>query len=265
MRTGFSLIIHHSSFIILACCLGCTVEPARRHLLVYCGAGLRPPIAELAETFGREHRVTVDVDYAGSEMLLSRIKAARQGDLFIPGDEYYVEQAKSEGLVASSRTACYFVPVILVQKGNPKDIHLLAHLARPGLRLGLGDPEVCAVGRVTAAILAKEKALQAKIERNVEFRSVTVSELANHVKLQSLDAAIVWDAVAAYVADSTDAIPIPRDHPADGARNFVSTVAVSILSCSERPELADQFIQFATSPAGREVFRRHHYTVEPPK
>jgi molybdate transport system substrate-binding protein len=199
------------------------------------------------------------VDYAGSEMLLSRIKASGQGDLFIPGDEHYVQRAKSEGLVASSRTACYFVPVILVQKGNPKAIHSLADLARLGLRLGLGDPEACAVGRVSAAILSKQKTLQAQIERNVEFRSVTVSELANNVKLQSLDAAIVWDAVAAQVADSADAVPIPLNE------NVVSTVAVSILTCSERPELAEQFVQFATSPAGREVFRRNHYSIEPPK
>jgi molybdate transport system substrate-binding protein len=149
--------------------------------------------------------------------------------------------------------------VILVQKGNPKAIHSLADLARPGLRLGLGDPEACAVGRVSAAILSKQQSLQAQIERNVEFRSVTVSELANNVKLQSLDAAIVWDAVAAQVADSADAVPIPPNE------NIVSTVAVSILKCSERPELAGQFSEFMTSPASREVFRRNHYSIAPPK
>ena len=228
-------------------------------MLLYCGAGIRPPIEELANSFGRQHGVTVEVDYAGSEMLLSRIQVSREGDLFVPGDEHYVDRAKAQGLIASSQTACYFVPVILVQKGNPKNIRGPADLARPGLRLGLGDPEACAIGRATEAILAKNKTLRAQVERNAEYRALTVSELANNVKLRSLDAAIVWDATAAYVADSADAIPIPP------GENVVSTVAVSILTCSERPELAEKFVRFVASPEGREVFRRHHYTVERPK
>jgi molybdate transport system substrate-binding protein len=126
------------------------------------------------------------------------------------------------------------------------------------LRLGLGDPQACAVGRAAAAILARDKNLQAPIERNVEFRSATVSELANHVKLGHLDAAIVWDATAAYVSDDADAIPIPP------GQNIVSTVAVSVLTSSQPPAVAEKFAEFVASPQGREVFRRHHYTIEPP-
>ena len=253
-----AFIIHHSSFIILFCFVGCSPAPAPDRLLLYCGAGIRPPVAELAEAFGARHGVTVEVNYAGSDMLLGRIQVSGQGDLFMPGDEYYIQRAKAQGLVASTKTACYFVPVILVQKGNPKNIHSLADLARPGLRLGLGDPQACAVGRAAAAILVKDKTLQAGVERNAEFASVTVSELANHVKLGHLDAAIVWDATAAYVSDDADAIPIPP------GQNVVSTVAVSVLTSSQRPALAGKFAEFVASPEGREVFRRHHYTVAPP-
>ena len=63
-------------------------EPKK--LLLYCGAGIRPPVAQMAEAFEREHGVKIVVDYAGSEVLLSKIKLIRKGDLYMPGDKHYV-------------------------------------------------------------------------------------------------------------------------------------------------------------------------------
>ena len=60
-------------------------------LLLYCGAGIRPPVDELVEIFGRERNVKIIIDYAGSEVLLSKIKLTRRGDLYMPGDKHYVD------------------------------------------------------------------------------------------------------------------------------------------------------------------------------
>ena len=93
---------------------GCKAEKpeesgsAAKELLLYCGAGIRPPVQEIAEAFEREHGVKVITDYAGSEMLLSKIKLARRGDLYMPGDKYYVEQATTEGMILSQQSVCYF-------------------------------------------------------------------------------------------------------------------------------------------------------------
>ena len=43
----------------------------------------------------------------------------------------------------------------------------------------------------------------------VAFRSLTVNELGTNVTVGALDAAIVWDAVAANFADKTETIAIP--------------------------------------------------------
>jgi molybdate transport system substrate-binding protein len=224
----------------------------------YCGAGIRPPVAELAERFAARTGIEVACDYAGSELLLGRIKLSGRGDLYMPGDEQYLDQAEQAGLIASKETVCYFVPVIIVRKGNPKGIRSLDDLARPGIKLGLGDPEACAIGVTTARIFAKNGMDPETIEPNVAFRALTVNELGNHVKLGSLDAAIVWDAVAAYFAEEADAVPIPPE------QNVISTVAVAVLKSSTRPELARQFVEFMTSDEGRAVFGKHHYTLEPP-
>jgi len=232
---------------------GCGAEPPK----LYCGAGIRPPVAELAAEFSLQHGTTIQCDYAGSEVLLSRIKLTRHGDLYMPGDVHYVEQAEKEGLVASSKTVCYFVPVILVAKDNPEEILTLADLGRPGIRVGLGDPEACAIGRLCSRIFEKNGIDEEGID--VKYRSPTVNDLGNHIKLGSLDAAIVWDAVAACFAESSDVVPIPVQE------NIISTVAVGVLKSSPHPELAGKFVDFITSPRGKEIFAKHHYTTQPPE
>lgn len=231
----------------------------RTTLLLYCGAGIRPPVAEAVEEFQRRHGVRVECDYAGSEVLLSRIKLSGRGDLYLPGDVYYIEQATEAGLVKSNRAVCYFIPVILVQKGNPKNIRSLADLVRPDIKLGLGDPEVCAIGRKSKKIFAKNDIAEAEIEPSVKFRSTTVNELIGNVKLRALDAAIVWDGVAANVAEETDIVRIPPE------QNVISTVAVGVLESSTNPELAARFVEFLASEQGREIFKKHHYSLSRPE
>lgn len=228
-------------------------------LLLLCGAGIRPAAAEIAEEFSRLHDVAVECDYAGSEVLLSRIKLRRQGDLYMPGDVHYVDQAEREGLIAARGRACYFIPVILVRKGNPKNIGSLADLTRPGIKVGLGDPKACAIGRKCAMIFAKNTVAEADIDQNVKFRSLTVNELGNLIKLGRLDAVIVWDAVAAYFADDADVIPIPPK------QNVVSEVVVGVLKSSAHPELAGKFVEFVGSPTAQAIFQKHHYTTTPPE
>ncbi len=234
---------------LIVSCLGCAPQPP----LLYCGAGIKPPVAELVETFNREHGLNLVCDYRGSEVLLSSVTLTGKGDLYMPGDVHYVELAEEKGLVASKETVCYFVPVILVRKGNPKNIRTLGDLTRKEVQVGLGDSQFCAIGRKTSRILKKNGIIEEDV--NVVFRSDTVHELANHIELGSLDAVIVWDAVAAYAGDKGEIVPIPAE------QNIISTVAVGILKSAKHPELAADFVAFITSERGREVFKKHHYTT----
>lgn len=227
-------------------------------ILLYAGAGLRDAMDELTRAFKLKTGVTVETDYGGSGMLISRLRLSRRGDLFFPGDLWYVELAEKEDLVASKAMICYFVPVILVPKGNPKQIRTLADLARPGLRLGLGDPRACQVGRACEAIIAKNKLDAAAIQKNLVFSSVTVNELGVQLKAGGLDATIVWDAVAAQYADSADVVPIPA------AENEVSRVAIGVLKTSVQPDRAEEFVKFLQSPEGQAIFKRMHYRTEAP-
>ncbi len=231
---------------------------ARPQMLLFCGAGLRPPVDILVEEFSAAQQVSMAVDYAGSEMLLSKMKLSGQGDLYMPGDNRYVDAAAAEGLIASQESICYFVPVILVCKGNPKQIRGLADLAREDVRVGLGDPRACSVGVVSREVLKKNNMAWETIEPSVKFQSATVNELGMQVQTGALDAVIVWDAVAKQYAQHADEVPIPLSH------NVVTAVDLAVLSSSQHAEAARRFVEFACSSRGREIFRQHGYLVSPP-
>jgi molybdate transport system substrate-binding protein len=230
-----------------------------KEILLYCGAGIRPPVDELARSFERLHGVKIVIDYAGSEVLLSKIKLIRRGDLYMPGDRYYIEQAANAGMILSQRAVCYFVPTILVQKGNPRNIRGLKDLLRSGLKIGFGDPNACAVGRKTVEVLAKNNIAWKDIEKNIAFLSMTVNELGMQIQARSLDAVVVWDAVARYYADYGDEVPIAAED------NVISTVDIGVLTFTKNRDLAEKFVEFAASEQGRAIFKKHFYRVEPPQ
>ncbi|MHC4641117.1 MAG: molybdate ABC transporter substrate-binding protein [Planctomycetota bacterium] len=230
-----------------------------QELLLYCGAGIRPPAAELAEVFGHEHSVKIITNYAGSETLLSTIRLIRSGDLYMPGDKHYIEQAANEDMIHSHKSVCYFIPVILVQKGNPKNIQGLQDLLRPSVKLGLGDAKACAIGRKTKKILTKNNIIWDDVEKNLKFHSLTVNELGMQIQAKALDAVIVWDAIAQYYSEYGDKVQIATE------QNVISTIDIGVLKFTKHKELADKFVDFISSEPGQQIFKKHNYSTEYPE
>ena len=239
--------------------IGCDTKPnADSQLILYCGAGIRPPAAELIEVFAAENNVEISPDFAGSEVLLSKIKLSRRGDLYMPGDAYYVDQAAEAELVLSRKRVGYWVPTILVQKGNPKNIKSLQDLLKDGVRVGTGDPTACAIGRTTKMLFEKNGIEWPRVEKNLTYKSLTVNELGVQIQAKSLDAVIVWDAMARYFEKHGDPVSIP---PED---NTISSIDIAVLNCTSNRALAEKFTAFLASEKGREIFEKHRYTTENP-
>ncbi|MFW6169665.1 MAG: substrate-binding domain-containing protein [Planctomycetota bacterium] len=236
-----------------------TTKAGRQELFLYCGAGLRSPVQDLVAEFKEVHGLKVVTDYAGSETLLNRIELSRHGDLYMPGDKYYVSMAADKGVVAEQTSVCYFVPTILVRNGYEKtEINDLEDLLDKNVKLGIGG-DACAIGRKTKKIFEKNGISRKELEDNVSFHALTVNELGNHIETGSLDAVIVWDAVAALYPESGYTVEIPSE------KNIISTVDVGLLSCSRSSESARTFMEFAASEQGKKIFAAHNYTVEKPR
>jgi len=161
-------------------------------------------------------------------------------------------------MIPSQQSVCYFVPTILVQKGNPKNIRGLRDLLVDGLKLGIGDVKACAIGRKTKQIFTKNNIAWEDVEKNIAFQSLTVNELGMQIQAGSLDAVIVWDAIARYYSEHGTEVPIPV------GENVVSTVNIGILTFTKNHSLAEEFVLFATSQRGQDIFKQHNYRTDPP-
>lgn len=230
-------------------------------LFVYCGAGLRPAMEGLRSEFSERTGTPVKVTYAGSGCLLSMLAFARSGDLYMPGERFYVDQAAKDGHLMEDVTAAYFVAVVMVQEGNPKGIRSLADLARSDVRVGIGHPDTVACGLVAKKILEKA-GIWDQVKANIDRQgacTATAMELSNALVLKALDAAINWDAMAYPVLDKTDILVIPRE------QNVEVPIPLATLAWSHDPKGAARFVEFARSEAGRQHFAKHgyHTSMEP--
>ena len=226
-------------------------------LLVFCGGGLRAVVEELAAEFEETHPgIRLRMDFGASNLLLGKIQVRREGDVFIPGDETYVQKADAAGLILQSATVAAFVPTIMVAKGNPKAVESLTDFARSDLRTGFADERTAAIGSIAHAILKEHGLSRAAYTPAIAFESVTVVELATAIDLGHLDAAIVWEPVARQFSGA-ETVAIPE------RENIIVPVPIAILRSSQREAEARRFAEFALSEQGQAVFRRHGYA--PPR
>jgi len=134
----------------------------------------------------------------------------------------------------------------------------LQDLLADGLKLGIGDSKACAIGRKTKQIFAKNNIAWEDAQKNVAFQSLTVNELGMQIQAGSLDAVIVWDAIARYYSEHGKEVPIPVK------QNVISTVNVGILTFTKDCSLAEEFVKFAASQRGQSIFKRNNYRTDPP-
>lgn len=223
-------------------------------LMVYCGAGLNEPMDEIATAFKEKYGVTIQYNFAGSNTLLSQMELTKKGDVFMPGSTEDFDIARNKSLVNESRLVVYHVPVIAVPAGNPANITRLEDLAKPGVRVVLGDNPACAIGKLGDKILEKAK-IKAEVEKNVVARAVTVNELATYVTLGQADASIIWEDL--YVPGKMEIIAIPK------GQNIIKAVPIGVLTFSENADTARQFADYVASGEGKSVFAKHGFTAYP--
>ncbi|BDS08592.1 hypothetical protein NT6N_36320 [Oceaniferula spumae] len=228
-------------------------DEGRRELLVHCAAGLQLPLTEIARSYEREHHTRVILNFAGSGVLESQLKTTG-GDLFIPADDSYIENAVSQGLVSETAALAELRAVIVVPKGNPKRIKSLSDIALENVRLCVAEPSA-AVGKFTRDVLLKA-GLWKGIEPYVIVTQPTVNGVVTAVATGSVDVGIAWDAVALQSPEvEIVRIPLFDANPRQ--------VRVGVLNRAASHEARD-FVDYLTAEeAGRRIFTRHHYTSPP--
>lgn len=239
------------------------VAPKGETLTMYCAAGIRIPVEEIAEEYEAKYGVHVELQYAGSNSLLNQLQVNKfdTGDLYLAADDFYTDQAKELGLAQESMSIAHMRPVIAVQKGNKAGIKSIHDLLKADVRVSLGNPDQAAVGRAVRKrlkpIASGDSDLWTRLEEHVTNIGVfkpTVNDVANDVKVGAVDAAIVWDATVAMPKYRDDLIGIPVEE-LDGDPNLIS---ICVLANSEQPTAAIRFARYLTArDRGLLVFEKY--------
>lgn len=221
-------------------------------LVMYCAAGIKPPVEAVAREYEKAFGVTVQLQYGGSGTLLSNIRVARTGDLFLAADESYIAAARGFGLLDEVIPLARQRPVIVVARGNPRNVRALEDLWRGDLRVELANPDAASIGRTVRGLLRKS-GQWAELEKRVTVFKPTVNDVANDVKLGSVDAGIVWDATARQYPE-LEMVRVPLFEPA------AETISIAVLKVTRQPTAALRFARYlGARDKGLAQFAKYSY------
>jgi molybdate transport system substrate-binding protein len=227
-------------------------KESARPLTVFCAAGIKPPVEEIAREYERMYRVPIQLQYGGSGTLLGTLRVRSKGDLFLAADQSYLLMARTNQLVQEIIPLAHISPVLAVPKGNPKQLRSVRDLLRPDVAVALANPEAAAVGEVTRRALQAVGQWEA-IQRRVKVFKPTVNDIANDVRIGTVDVGIVWDATVSQYPD-LEAITVPE--LSAGSQH----ISVGVLASSAEPARALHFARYlGARDRGQRAFARLGY------
>lgn len=231
-------------------------------LLIFCGAAFKRPMEEIVTLYRQKTGAEVNVNYGGGGSLFSQILLSRQGDVFVVPSPDIMERAKTKGVIVSDsiKDIAYVAPCINVQNGNPKNIQGLKDLAKPGIRVGLANPEIVYIGAIAVEIIEKNLSPEEKkaIRNNIVTYVEDFNKLATLVVLKQVDAIIGFHFLGGWYPDKVDTVKLK---PNKVAR--IGAGQAAVISYTGNRKGANEFIRFLSSEEAKAIFRKNHYFSSP--
>jgi len=205
-------------------------------LFFFCAAGVKPPVETVARDYAQEFGVDVTLQYGGSGTLLNNLQIAKKGDLYLAADASYITLARQKGLIAETIPLASLRLVVAIRKDRPLSINTVHDLLDEDLRVAIANPDAASVGRVTKTVFQKVGRWE-ELDRKAAVFKPTVTDVANDIKVGSVDAGIIWDATANQYPE-IEAIHLPP------FEKHVETVTAGVLTSSEAPTSALTFLRY---------------------
>jgi len=249
--------------VLLLTLIGLTgvADAGQKEMLFHAGVGQRSSLNEIKQIWEKRNPdQQVNFSYKGSGYFIADITRSRQGDLFMPGEEFYLLQAQERGFVNNynpeTDIPAYFVTVIITPQGNPKNITTIEDFAKPGMRIGLGNPKSCAIG-IWHKKTFEKAGIWEEVQKNAVLSAKCIPELANATQHKAIDATIVWSTTAVLYLRDVEIIPI--EHKYRG----IIRLPVATLKFARYKQEAENLKAFILSEEGRQIFHKHAYAIDP--
>lgn len=253
MKKSFFLLL--AAFFVLSGCRNADQAKSPRELLIYCGITMIMPMQEIAGIIEQQEKCTIKITRQGSGALLDSIRVNRVGDLFLPGEESYMQACLAEGLVTETVTVGYNRAALIVQKGNP--LHItpdLKNLTSRQYRVVLGSAESGSIGRETERILTPPGLYQAALD-NALFLTADSTGMVKALLDKNADLVLNWYATSLWEENRPHMDGLLLDDRIAPPRKLV----LGLLSFSPYPDIARRFMELASSEQGQEIFARYGF------
>ena len=219
-------------------------------ITVLAAASLTEPFNEIGRRFEDSHPgVHVTFSFDASSTLAQQAAAGAPADVLATADTDTMQKTVDAGAAGPPNVFAHNRLAIIVAKGNPKGIHGLADLSRPGVVVVLCAAEV-PCGKFAAQSLARAGAMVTpkSLEANVKG-------VVSKVTLGEADAGIVYATDVKAAGDSAEGVAIPPE------QNVVADYPISVPRSSKNAGLAESFVAFVRSGEGTAVLTGAGFNV----
>ncbi len=181
----------------------------------------------------------MDLNFGGSAALATQITQGAPADVFASADQPNMQKVVAAGYVSAAAVFATNRLQVVVGHGNPKGIHSLADLARPGLVLVLCAPAV-PCGAYGAQALSK-----AGVTVHPASQEQDVKAVVTKVHLGEADAGIVYRTDVRAAGSGVEGVDIPAE------QNVTAAYPIAVLKGAV--PAAGGFVDFVRSPQGQRI------------
>ncbi len=245
---------------LLACApvLGAGCASGHTTLVVYAASSLTEAFTAIGAEFEERHAgVRVTFNFAGSQALATQIEHGAGADLFASADAVDMDRLQENGLLAADPVVFSENRlVVAVPAANPAELSNLLDLARPGVRIIVGQENV-PIGRFTRQVLANlsadaayGSAFQEAVLANVRSEELNVRQVLAKVALGEADAGFVYVSDVSGSSATVKTLEIPEH------ANVTAEYPIALLASAKEEALARRFMEFLRSEIARDILRQ---------
>ena len=217
-------------------------NPPPPKIVVFAAASLKTAFTGIADRFKAANGAEVDFDFGGSSDLATQLNNGAAADVFASADTANMDKVAKTGLLAGSPVNfASNTLVIVVARGNPKNITSLRDLTRPGLSV-----VVCAQP-VPCGSAARRVEDSAGVQLTPVSEETSVTDVLNKVTTGQADAGLVYVSDARSAGDKVTTVQFPE------AASAVNVYPIAVLKGSAHPDLAPKFVDLVTGAEGQNI------------
>lgn len=212
-------------------------------LTVFAAASLKTTFTAIGEELTRNQPGTVVAfNFAGSSDLVTQLQSGARADVFASADTKNMDKATTDGLLQGPpRLFASNTLQIAVPPNNPSAITGFPDLSKPGVNVVVCAP-VVPCGSATVKV---EQATGIALRPVSEESSVT--DVLNKVVSGEADAGLVYVTDVRAAGDKVVGVSFPE------AGEAVNTYPIAVVKNASQPELAREFADLVTGPAGQQI------------